>query len=206
MNEIKEDNTEEKILEAAEKLFLEKGFALTSTTEIAKVVGVNQAMVHYYFRKKENLFEAIFEKKLKLLVSTFFSISEEDIPFEEKLKKKIELHFDMLKENRNIPFLIINEFCTNPDRLKSIKEKVKEFPIALLKQIEKEIKIEVNERRLRPTNPADLLISVISLNVMLFLALPIFKQAIEMSDDEIEEFLEHRKQENVRIILNSLKP
>lgn len=206
MTNLKEDNTEERILEAAEKLFLEKGFALTSTTEIAKVVGVNQAMVHYYFRKKENLFEAIFEKKLKLLISTFFSISKEDIPFEEKLKRRIELHFDMLKENRSIPFLIINEFCTNPDRLKSLKEKVKEFPIALLKQMEKEIKVEVSEGRIRPTKSEDLLVSVISLNAMLFLALPIFKQAVEMTDEELEKFLEHRKQENVRIILNSLKP
>ena len=51
------------ILETAERLFLEKGFAMTSTTEIAKEVGCNQALVHYYYRTKENLFNVIFEQK-----------------------------------------------------------------------------------------------------------------------------------------------
>ena len=53
------------ISKAAEKLFLEKGFASTSTTEIAKEAGCNQALVHYYYRKKDLLFTAIFEKKMK---------------------------------------------------------------------------------------------------------------------------------------------
>ena len=63
--EVKENPTMEiQILETAEKLFLEKGFASTSTTEIAREVGCNQALVHYYFRTKENLFNTIFEQKL----------------------------------------------------------------------------------------------------------------------------------------------
>ena len=59
--EVKENPTMEiQILETAEKLFLEKGFASTSTTEIAREVGCNQALVHYYFRTKENLFNTIY--------------------------------------------------------------------------------------------------------------------------------------------------
>jgi len=59
---------EQLIVETAERLFLEKGFAMTSTTEIAKEIGCNQALVHYYFRTKAKLFEAIFEKKIKLFI------------------------------------------------------------------------------------------------------------------------------------------
>ena len=70
MNLPKDISTEQLILEAAEKLFLEKGFAMTSTTEIARVAGCNQALVHYYFRTKENLFQSIFENKFRMLIST----------------------------------------------------------------------------------------------------------------------------------------
>lgn len=64
-NEIKDRNTEQNILDAAEAIFLEKGYSGTTTTEIAKRAGVNHAMLHYYYRTKENLFEIIFEKQVK---------------------------------------------------------------------------------------------------------------------------------------------
>ena len=71
-----EQSMEQAILEEAEKLFLEKGFALTSTTEIAKRVGCNQALVHYYFRTKDNLFNTIFRTKIQSLLSAYFRIGE----------------------------------------------------------------------------------------------------------------------------------
>ena len=88
---------EQAILRAAERLFLDKGFALTSTTEIAREAGCNQALVHYYFRTKENLFEKIFEQKIRMLISNIFSIDREGGTFEEKLRRKIEAHFEIRK-------------------------------------------------------------------------------------------------------------
>jgi len=77
-----EQPMEQTILEVAERLFLEKGFALTSTTEIAKEAGCNQALVHYYFRTKDNLFNTIFEQKFRMLFEHLYaSQSLEDIPF-----------------------------------------------------------------------------------------------------------------------------
>ena len=108
---------EQAILRAAERLFLDKGFALTSTTEIAREAGCNQALVHYYFRTKENLFEKIFEQKIRMLISNIFSIDREGGTFEEKLRRKIEAHFEILKKNPKIPFLVINEITTNPERI-----------------------------------------------------------------------------------------
>jgi len=84
----KDSNTEQMILETAERLFLRKGYAMTSTTEIAREVGCNQALVHYYFRTKDRLFEAIFEKKVRLFVSTLLQVTHEEVPFEEKLKRR----------------------------------------------------------------------------------------------------------------------
>ena len=142
MNVNEEITVEDAILEAAEKLFLEKGFALTSTTQIAEAVGCNQAMVHYYYRTKDRLFEAVFEKKIKLFVSNLLHIGEENIPFKEKLRKRIESHFDMIKANPKLPFLIYNELTTNPKRLVSLKEKIGQFPQSVIAQLEKELQEE----------------------------------------------------------------
>ena len=112
------------ILKSAEKLFMEKGFAGASTTMIAKEAGCNQALVHYYFRTKDNLFDAIFEKKMGLFISGLLSQSSDHLTFEEKLTQKIEAHFDMIESNPSLPLFFFHEIQSNPQRLKSIVEKL----------------------------------------------------------------------------------
>ncbi len=199
-------NTEQVILEAAEKLFLEKGFAMTSTTEIAKAAGCNQALVHYYFRTKEKLFEAIFEKKMRTFVAPFLQNSDNNISFEERLTQLIEAHFDLLKENPKLPFLVFNELLTNPTRLESLKGKLAVIPQTVLSKIEKDLKAEVEKGTIRPISAFDLMLTILSLNVTLFLTAPIFRSINNMSDENFDNFIENRRRENVIIILRSLKP
>src|SRR5659263_766090 len=99
MSEKIELTTEQAIMEAAEELFLENGYARTSTTAIARKAGCNQALVHYYYRSKENLFGLVFRKKISVFLSFFLQVSHEDLPFEEKLAKRIGAHFDMIRAN-----------------------------------------------------------------------------------------------------------
>lgn len=201
----KDSNTEQLILETAESLFLDKGFAMTSTTEIAKAVGCNQALVHYYFRSKEKLFHAIFEKKVKLVVSTFFQTNDENISFEEKLKNVIEAHFEIIRANPKVPFLIFNELTTNPKRVQSL---AKESGLldSVLPKLNEELQAEIKKGTIRPINPLDLLFSIVSLNVILFLSKPLFESIVSNSSEEFEKIVESRKKENVLIILRSLKP
>ncbi len=204
--EIKPDySTEQLILESAEKLFLEKGFALTTTTEIARVAGCNQALVHYYFRSKEKLFAAVFEKNARFFVTSLFQVQDENLPFEEKLKRKIELHFDWLRANPRLPFLFFNELIANPARLASLAQSLKEIPMSVIRPMQAELESEIAKGNIRPITAYDLIISMFSLNVMLFLASPIFRTLADFPDDEFEKFIDHRKKENVLIILRSLK-
>jgi AcrR family transcriptional regulator len=199
-------NTELVILEAAEKLFLEKGYALTSTTEIAQVAGCNQALVHYYFRTKDNLFEKVYENKMRLFASTLLQIGGQDLSFEEKLKRKIEAHFDIVKANPRLPFLIINELTTNPKRLAALKERIGELPKSVYKQFEDELKAEIKKGNIRKITTIDLMISLIALNASLFLAKPILMIIDGMNEEEFQKMTEHRKKENVQLILKSLRP
>ena len=106
-------NTEQSILKAAEKEFLKKGFSGSKTTEIAKEAGVTHAMLHYYFRTKENLFNKVFEEKARQLADTFLSRVDESLPFLEKIKCFIEAHFDLLTANPELPLFIYREILTN---------------------------------------------------------------------------------------------
>lgn len=200
------EGTEKAIIEAATRLFLEKGFASTSTTEIAKEAGCNQAMVHYYFRTKDRLFEAVFADKFQGFVSSIMSISEEDLSFEEKLSQKIGAHFDMLMKNPKLPLLFAYELNTNPKRLEAIKEKLGNLPSMFFANFQLELDREIEEGRIRKMKVIDLLFNIIALNIALFIIGPVLKEFSGISDEYYEGFIKHRKKENVNTVLRSLRP
>jgi len=197
---------EEAILESAERLFLEKGLALTSTTEIAKKAGCNQALVHYYFRTKDRLFEEIFQKKILLFLSLFVRIDNDNIPFEAKLLRKMESHFDMLVENPQLPFLFLNELITNPARIAIIKDSLEKNMGAVYVQFEKEFKEEIQMGRIREMQPIHLILSVFSLNLGVFLIKPMMMKFLDMTESDFYAFAQQRKAEIATTILNSIKP
>src|ERR1035437_3479611 len=178
-----EQSMEQSILETAERLFLEKGFALTSTTEIAREVGCNQALVHYYFRTKDNLFNTIFEQKFKMFFQHIFNLENiEELSFSDKLKHIIESHFDMLKANQKLPLLIISEFSRRPEQVKVLKEKLQSIPEKLLEKLNAQLEVEIEAKRIRSTTLMDLIITMVSLNVSLFLLMPIVSEIVSMNE------------------------
>ena len=200
-------STEQLILKVAERLFLEKGFAMTSTTEIAKEVGCNQALVHYYFRTKDNLFNVIFENKFKAFFQHIFQFYKlENLPFQEKLKFMIESHFDMIKENPKLPLLILNEMTRQPKQIRILREKLHEIPEQLFGQLNADLETEIAAGRINQVSLMDLIATMISLNVSLFLLMPIAAEAIPLTNVQKEMMYQHRRVEHVNIILNHLKP
>jgi AcrR family transcriptional regulator len=197
---------EQKILAISERLFLEKGFSMTSTTEIAKEAGCNQALVHYYFRTKDKLFDEVFQKKIAVFIGSFTRISEENISFEKKLRLKIESHFDMLLANQQLPFLFLNEIITNPSRIAGIREKFGTLSAQVFSQFGEELSAEIRKGTIRPVQPIDLILSVFSLNIGTFLIKPVIKELLGMNEAAFCDFAQKRKEENCTTILNSLKP
>jgi len=202
----KEQNMEDAILSAATQLVLEKGFKATSTTEIAKKVGCNQALVHYYYRTKDRLFDAIFEKKVKSFISTLIKVDNEDIPFKVKLTRMIESHFEAIMEDPKLPLFIFNEINSNPIRLKQLRDKLDELPDSLFIQMKTDLDAEIEVGNIRRITIYDLLLSIVSLNIMVFILEPMFKTITRISDEDFIKLRERRKKENVHVILNSLKP
>lgn len=202
---IKETDSEKLILEAAEAEFLEKGYGKSRTTEIAKRAGVNHAMLHYYFRTKENLFEVVFQKKAKLMSEVLLFSFMQDLPFLEKIQKGIEDHFDLIAQNAKLPNFIFNEI-THDHKLKDFFVSIiKEKANVILNNLKQEIDNEVHRGAIRYIDAYDLLISIVSLNIFVFIGKPLLSGILELNDNQFSQFLEHRKQMNVEIILNQLR-
>lgn len=197
---------EEKILKAAEEIFLEKGYALASTTEIARMAGCNQTLVHYYFRTKEKLFESCFEKVIKMFLFSFQSVNRENLPFREKFRNLIDAHFEFLLANQRIPFLVLNELTTNPERTRNMKEKFKPEVMEIFDHFSRDLELAVKKGEIRKIDTFELLLSMASLNISIFMLRPIVRELIRVEDDKFLDFARKRKQQHIELLLNSLTP
>ena len=109
MTEVKKDNSEEKILNAAQSVFIQKGMDGARMQEIADEAGINKALLHYYFRTKQKLFEAILKKVFSNILPNLMDMVHSDLPIEEKLGIFIENYIDLLMENPYLPNFILKE-------------------------------------------------------------------------------------------------
>ena len=204
--DLKSGNKEQLILEVAEKLFIERGFTGTKTTEIADEAGVNHALLHYYFRTKENLFNKIFEQKATQLLGSFSITTDDDSSFFEKLKDAIETHFDIISKNPKMPLFILREIVMDKKRKAFILKNL--FPVGkeLHQRFKTAVRNEIQKGVIRPVKPMDLLLNIASLNVFTFVAAQIFFDLdTEEERERLNIFLEERKKNNVELIINSLK-
>lgn len=205
--DIKEEKSmEQLILEKAEELFLEKGFAATSTTMIARAVGCNQALVHYYFRTKDKLFNTVFETKFRDFFTKLFDTTDiQQKSFIGKIKQLSLSHFDLLAENPKLPLLILNELSRQPEHINILRSKLQEFPVKLFQMLNAELQTEIKAGRVRDVNLMDVLTTIITLNVALFMVFPLATQVLQLSEEEKTAMLMHRKNENITVILSYLR-
>lgn len=193
------------ILKVAEDLFMDKGFNGVSTTEIAQKVGCNQALIHYYYRTKANLFQKVFENKLRYLVSQFDITDESEEDFEERLSNRISKHYEILKQNPKLPIFILNEINNNSETIHWLKEAFKNNIPSFIVKFQKELDEEVKSTRIREVNAMDLILNIISLNVFMFISLPIVEYFFNSQNESIDQFVENRKKEIIQTILNSIR-
>lgn len=198
-------HTEYVILDAAEELFLSKGFSLASTTDIAKKVGCNQALIHYYYRTKDKLFEAVFLRKSKVFFSAFFMEGLEELSFEERLRRRLEAHFDALRKNPRVPFLLINELFTNPARFEKHKGAIRRILAKYIKKVQDELDSEAAAGRIRKVDALDFVLCAVSLNIGYFFTLPVYSGLFSPSGEELDRQAEKRKKDNVEFALRFLE-
>ena len=138
-------NKEQAILEAAEREFIAKGFAGARTTSIAEAAGVTHAMLHYYFRTKEQLFERILDEKMRLMgESVLAAFGQPGLPLAERLRDGIERHFDFIMANPDMPRFIVNEVFSRPERYETMQARIREIAGVLMCDIQRELDASVS--------------------------------------------------------------
>lgn len=182
----KELSTEEKILISASKVFTEKGFSGTRTRDIAEEAGINLALLNYYFRSKEKLFDQVMKAKIVLLFGQILPIiTDEKTTLEEKIDLTTEKYINILSKNPNLPVFVISEIQKKNSELTSIIPIRKVFNnSSLIKQIKEK----------RPDmNPLHFLVSFLGMTIFPFVAKPIFNAFQIIKDDEFQQFIDERR-------------
>jgi len=201
------ENMEKKILEAAEILFIEQGFEKTTTGQIAKIAGCNQALVHYYYRTKEQLFQKIFKEKVQIITQMFNVIVEQNTDFLQTLRLLIETQFKFIAQNQQLPMFIFKEIVSNNENREWAIKTLFPHLLPFISAIEKMLNIEISKGAVRPITIQNLMMNIISLNISTFVALPLLKETLYSdSSNEIENILNERCESNVQFILKALQP
>lgn len=200
------NNMEQKILEAAEKLFMEQGFNATTTAKIAKEAGCNQALVHYYYRTKEQLFERIYREKMQLMVTSVTSINTSGSTFEEKVASIIEAHWNFLSKNPLIVWFALRENLNGSTALinlfmKEIRPKV----AVAFSKLEEDLNEEIRKGNISPISIYDLLLTIISLDIAHFVIMPFYNVIMGDRETSVKQVLDNRKSEVIKTVLARLR-
>ncbi len=194
----KELTTEEKIIAAARKLFTQKGFSATRTRDIAEEAGINLALLNYYFRSKQNLFQIIIEEKFDTLFGMIGPIlSDKEVPLEEKISTLVASYTLMLLENEDLPLFVLSEIKSN----EFILEKVKQNAELLSQPV---IENQLKERGFTISS-FNFIMNVMSLTLFPFMSKPLFVASGLVKEEEFAQFVTERKKDIPTWIMNTLK-
>lgn len=200
-------DTETRILQAAEREFLSKGFAGARTTSIAEAAGVTHAMFHYYFRTKEKLFERIISEKVELLKKAVIgSIRDMTAPLSEILRDVIDNHLEFIAANPDLPRFLVGEIFSNPERAQPFLNRLNEVAPSFIAILQEKINQEAEVGLIRKVDAGMLMLDIVSLNVFAYMATPAVNAAIGNIMTDADTFLKKRKAENYETIMRKLKP
>jgi len=195
--------TEKLIMEAAKKIFGRKGLDGARMQEIADEAGINKALVHYYFRSKDKLFEAVInEIFLSFFPKVMSLMSNPSISLFQKIERFVDLYITLIQENPHIPGFMAQELSSGgADRVLDMFKDSGIKPEVFFQQIEQEIKTGT----IVPVNPVHLFVNMISMCIFPFLARPLISGFLIRERIDYDEFLEERKKELPKFIINSIK-
>ncbi len=193
---------ENNILNAAKEIFQKKGMAATRMQEIADEAGINKAMLHYYYRSKQLLFEAVFKSAFSMLAPQLNEIMNADTTIFEKIRNFSSNYISFVLKHPYLPNFIIQELNRNPEFVKNLIAE-KSFPnITKFKQ---QVNEKVAEGVIKPIKAEQLFINIMSLNIFPFIGAPLLKGFIAIDDKTYEKLMEDRKTEVSEFIINAIK-
>jgi AcrR family transcriptional regulator len=193
-------DSEQRILEAAKRVFVKKGMDGAVMQDIADAAQISRTALHYYFRSKEKLFKAVLHDLLGRLLPQLEEIMLSDLSFDRKVAQFVDEYLDLLRENPYLPNFLMNELNKNPDSMVDRFSEFGFFSLRTRERIEKELQ-QVNKDL-----PAEqFIMNLISLCVFPFIAKPLVKAFyINGEPDAFDNFIEVRKTFIIKTLMKSL--
>lgn len=203
VNTEKDKNAEEQILAAAKKIFIQKGLAGARMQDIADEAKINKAMLHYYFRSKEKLFDRIFDEALGRFLPVIQPVFLLDIPLFEKIERFVSEYIDMLSANPHLPLFILHEITQDPERLikKIMIHRGESLPAKFILQVQ----AEAAAGKIRKVSPVQFFINMLSLTIFPFAAKPLLQLFLEMDEVQFQTMVQNRKKEVTALLIGLLK-
>jgi TetR/AcrR family transcriptional regulator len=202
--ETKSDKSaEQKILDAAKQIFMENGLDGARMQDIADKAGMNKALLHYYFRSKDKLFERIFiEEAQKFMPKVTTIMLSEQLSLFEKIEKFMSEYIDTLCQNPLLANFILNEIHRNP---KEMMKKIWGNHRPPIEKVEEHVAKLVKKGEIRPIKGYELMINMVSLCIFPFLARPMVQWITKTNDEEFMKMMQQRKKTVVQFVIDSIK-
>lgn len=196
-----EQNAEQKIMDAAKKVFREKGYSGARTQQIADAAGISKPLLHYYFRSKELLFERIFDEEVGQLVKTLTPILETPIEnWEESLRLRVYTFIEYFQKNDAF-FFILREVHQNPELADLRKKQLRTKQNRLFEFFE----TLVSEGRIKPFSPGFLYMFMQSICSYPLINATLFKHGLRMSDTEFSKYMIGFKKEAADFFISAIR-
>lgn len=188
---VRDVSTEQKIKEAAKRVFQKKGFGLTRTRDIAKEAGINLALLNYYYRSKENLFEIVMQESIEEMFSYLEHImNNKQTTLTEKIDAGVLRYIEGMSKNSNLPLFLFSELQANPQHL---FDRVK-IPEGFIQEtyMFKQINEQINKEKLNFT-AIHFFINLVSMSIFPIIGQPFIKYVTKMDEKSFADFIEQRK-------------
>jgi TetR/AcrR family transcriptional regulator len=207
----KDENTETRILNAAHAVFVRRGTAGARMQDIANEAGVNKALLHYYFRSKSRLSEAVFQRVASGVFGRLREIAGSNAELEDKVRGIIAVYLEQLPRTPYVPAYVLSEINQHPERVKQFFETIgplREGGLAqyILKPLQAQIDVRVRDGTMRKITARQFLTNLVSLCIFPFAARPLLCAVLGLDDRGFQEFIEERKVALPRFFLDALRP
>jgi AcrR family transcriptional regulator len=199
MDNIQTVDTEAKILAAAEQIFVRDGYDGARMQAIAEAAGINKAMLHYYFRSKEKLFEKILQERIIAFLPELNAAFHSRMTVEERIEAFVDAYLHMLTANPQLPLFVLYSLYRNP----SFADRI---PRVMFDMITTYFQEEINAGRIKPVDPSQFLLSILSMCIFPYVARPIACHMMGKDHHAYDALLAQRKPEIMKLIKAMLVP
>ncbi len=194
--------TEEKIFEAATEVFVNKGMDGARMQDIASHAGINKALLHYYFRTKDHLFNAVFEMIARKVLKKFAPVFDDNLSLEDKIRFFFQEHITFLQENPKLPGFILNEINRDPVRVKKLLNNI-DFE-NLWQKLYEQHKDELDKYNISKASIPQIMVSIAALSVFPFAARGLIEGILGKLGIDFNDYIEQRKDFAADFVIKAL--